>query len=254
MRSLARPVDLDSDFQLLAAHELRTPLTAVLVQLELLSDRLGGEDADIAEAALSSTRRVSRLVEQLLAVSRLDAGRSPASAPVDLAGVALDVADELECLAGGHRVVTLVEQATVLGVRDDLHRLVFNLVDNALSHTPEGTVVEVVVKAGRGVVTVVVQDNGPGIPEGLRGRVFERFVRGPSDGSEGSGLGLAIVSDVARAHGGTVVLEHPPQGSGARFVVRLPRARRPRPRTSLQVLRCGRETWQGEDRRALRHD
>jgi signal transduction histidine kinase len=105
----------------------------------------------------------------------------------------MDVADELECLTTGRQVLTRVDRAEVIGARDDLHRLVFNLVDNALSHTSVGTVVEVTAKAARGTVTVTVQDNGPGIPEGLRGHVFERFVRGPHDGSKGAGLGLAIV-------------------------------------------------------------
>jgi two-component system, OmpR family, sensor kinase len=239
MHPLARTLDPDSDFHLLAAHELRTPLAAVQLQLELLSDRLEGENADIAGAALFSTQRVARIVEQLLAVSRLDAGHERLPGPVDLADVVLDVADELECLTRGHRLITCVDEATVIGVRDDLHRLVLNLVDNALSHTPPGTVIEVIVRAGRGVATVVVQDNGPGIPEGLSGCVFERFVRGPADGSEGSGLGLSIVREVARAHGGKVALERPPHGSGTRFVVRLPltgRAHRRRRAPALQAV------------------
>jgi signal transduction histidine kinase len=226
MHSLARTAELEPDFHLLAAHDLKTPLAAVLLQLEILSDRLKGENADIARAALFSTRRVARVLEQLLAVSRLDAGPPRPGVPVDLAEVVLDVADELECLTTGRQVLTRVDRAMVIGARDDLHRLVFNLVDNALSHTPVGTVVEVTAKAARGTVTVTVQDNGPGIPEGLRGHVFERFVRGPHDGSKGAGLGLAIVRQVADAHGGTVVIEPPSCGTGARFVVRLPQAGR----------------------------
>jgi two-component system, OmpR family, sensor kinase len=239
MHQLARTVDGDCDFHLLA-HELRTPLAAILLQVEILSDRLDGEEAQLAGAALRSTQRMARLVEQLLAAARLDAGQTRQRGPVDLGEVVLDVTEELECLTGARRLVTRVDQATVIGVRDDLHRLVFNLVDNALSHTPEGTAVEIIAKAGRSMVTVTVQDDGPGIPEGLRGRMFERFVRGPDDGSQGSGLGLAIVRQVAAAHGGTVELEPPSHGSGTRFVVRLPRARRPQRRTresrSLKVL------------------
>jgi signal transduction histidine kinase len=226
------------DFQSVAAHDLRSPLAAVVIQLEVLADTLKGEEAQLAAGALHSARRMGRLVEQLLAVARLDAGQVRDRVPVDVGEVVMDVVDELECMTRKHRLCVTVDRAVVRGIRDDLHRLVFNLVENALSHTPAGTKIEVSVGAARGVVTVTVQDSGPGIPPELEGRVFERFVRG-DDGSHGSGLGLAIVRQLAEAHGGTVTLARPSDGRGTGFVVTLPRlqavhqARTARPRLQL---------------------
>ena len=108
------------------------------------------------------------------------------------------------------------------GVADDLHRLMANLIENALIHTAPGTPVTVSVRGTDGAAVLVVEDRGPGIPEAMRQRIFERFARGGGDrAGGGSGLGLAIVRAVAEAHGGRVeVLDAP--GGGARFVVTLP--------------------------------
>jgi signal transduction histidine kinase len=97
-----------------------------------------------------------------------------------------------------------------------------NLISNALRHTPEGTTVRASVSERNGEVELRVEDDGPGIPDELVPRIFERFVGG-GDRAGSTGLGLAIVRAVAEAHGGGVTLEHPP-GGGARFVVTLPRA------------------------------
>ena len=98
--------------------------------------KLEGEDLELALGALRSTRRIERLVEQLLAVSRLDAAGTREGVRVDLADVVLDVAEELECIARGHRVSIGVDAAPVCGVRDELHRLILNMIDNAVTHTP----------------------------------------------------------------------------------------------------------------------
>jgi signal transduction histidine kinase len=109
-------------------------------------------------------------------------------------------------------------------VRDELHRLVLNLLENAVRHTPPGTRVEASTAARDAEAVLIVQDSGPGIPEELRHRVFERFVRGGRDSGKGSGLGLAIVRSVAESHRGTVELETPENGIGTRFVIRIPLA------------------------------
>ncbi len=111
------------------------------------------------------------------------------------------------------------------GVEDDLHRLVGNLVENALIHTPSGTPVTVSVRSENGSAVLEVADRGPGVPPAIRERVFERFARGPGDTAPtgGSGLGLAIVRAVADAHGGSVRLGAA-DGGGARFTVTLPAA------------------------------
>jgi signal transduction histidine kinase len=206
-----------------ASHELRTPLTSVLANLELLAEELSGEQRDTAESALRSTRRMRRLVADLLLLARADAGREVPHGPVDLSAVVIEAAGELEPVAGDHAVeIDAKPGAMIEGARDELHRLVLNLLDNAVKHTDPGTRVRATVrKDGRDVV-LVVEDEGPGVPDELAGRVFERFVRGASDRGGSSGLGLAIVRAVADSHGGTVRLERGDTGRGARFVVRLP--------------------------------
>jgi two-component system, OmpR family, sensor kinase len=94
--------------------------------------------------------------------------------------------------------------------------------ENALRHTDPGTAVEATVERSNGVAVLAVEDDGPGIPPELREKVFERFFRGAGDRSGSSGLGLSIVRAVAGSHAGTVSLEEPLDGRGARFVVRFP--------------------------------
>jgi signal transduction histidine kinase len=206
-----------------ASHELRTPLTSVLANLELLSEELAGEQADTAHAALRSTRRMRRLVGDLLLLARADAKRTQPQRPTDLGAVLVEAAGELEPVADGHELLVDAEPATVSGTRDDLHRLTLNLLENAIRHTPPGTHIRASTAAVDGAAVLTVQDDGPGIPPELEQRVFERFVRGVRDGGRGSGLGLAIVRAVVEAHGGSVSLERPEAG-GTRFVIRLPAA------------------------------
>ncbi|TMM04871.1 MAG: HAMP domain-containing histidine kinase [Actinobacteria bacterium] len=205
-----------------ASHELRTPLTSVLANLELLSEELAGEQADTAHAALRSTRRMRRLVGDLLLLARADAERTQPRRPTDLAAVLVEAAGELEPVAEGHELTVEAEPAVVSGARDDLHRLTLNLLENAIRHTPPGTRIRASTAALDGMAVLTVEDDGPGIPPELERRVFERFVRGARDGRRGSGLGLAIVRAVVESHGGDVQLERPEVGSGTRIVIRLP--------------------------------
>ena len=208
-----------------ASHELRTPLTAILANLELLDEQLRGEQAETAEAALRSAQRMRRLVGDLLLLARADAGRRSVHRPTDLGEVLAEAAAELEPVAEGHNLQIQSDgPAIVDGARDELHRLAVNLMENALTHTPPGTHVRAGAQPADGEVVLSVQDDGPGIPEELRPRIFERFVRGRGEQAGSSGLGLSIVRAVAEAHGGSVALEHP-DGGGARFVVRLPVSR-----------------------------
>jgi two-component system OmpR family sensor kinase len=206
-----------------ASHELRTPLTSILANLELLEAELSGEDAEMVQSALRSSRRMRGLVSDLLLLARADARRERVQEPVDVAGVVRAAAGEAAPLAAGHDLSVDVDEGLVVeGWRDDLHRMVLNLIENALRHTPLGTRVRLSAHAAEpGQIRIVVEDEGPGLPEAIRDRAFERFVRGGGDGARGSGLGLAIVSAVAEGHGGTVAYEDAP-GGGARFVVTLP--------------------------------
>ena len=215
-------LDRQREFVADASHELRTPLTSVLANLELLTEELSGEQAETAEAALRSTRRMRRLVGDLLLLARADARRVQPRRPTDLGEVLGEAAAELGPMADRHEVSIHAQPAVVDGVRDELHRLVLNLLENAVRHTPPGTSVRAWTEARDAEAVLVVQDAGPGIPEDLRGRVFDRFVRGGRDGGRGSGLGLAIVRAVVHSHGGTVTLGRSETGRGARFEIRIP--------------------------------
>ena len=128
-----------------ASHELRTPLTSVLANLELLEMELEGEPREAAASALRSSRRMRRLVADLLLLARADAGRVAPHVPVDLSEVVTEAAGELEPVAGEHHIsVSATPGAEIEGARDELHRLTLNLLENALRHTDPG-------HGGRGV-------------------------------------------------------------------------------------------------------
>jgi two-component system, OmpR family, sensor kinase len=213
-----------------ASHELRTPLTSVLANLELLQASLDGpgedEDRTMVDSALRSSRRMSRLVADLLLLARADAGRVSKRRPCDLAEIAGNAAAEILPLLG-ERELEIENDAPlpVDGNPDELHRLVLNLLDNAARHTPPGSRIELRLRAEGDEAVVEVADDGPGIPAAIHAQIFDRFVRGegPADTAvgPGSGLGLAIVHAVAASHGGTVEVGESERG-GALFIVRLP--------------------------------
>jgi two-component system, OmpR family, sensor kinase len=217
---LARQQEFVAD----ASHELRTPLTSVLANLELLADALDDEQGEAARSALRSANRMRRLLADLLLLARADAQRPAALAPTDLREVVTDAAAELGPIADDHEVSVDAAAVVVAGARDDLHRLVLNLLENAIRHTPPGTRVSATVDVVDGEARLVVADDGPGVPPDMRERLFERFARGSGDRGGSFGLGLSIVKAVAESHGGSVELD-PGDGHGARFVVRLPAAR-----------------------------
>ncbi|NUP78676.1 MAG: HAMP domain-containing protein [Nonomuraea sp.] len=202
-----------------AAHELRSPLASIRLQLEVALGHPEGQDwTETAEGVLEDAMRLSRLAEDLLALARLDerGGVPGRSEPVNLDEVVRQVAERY-----GEARLTVCDPVVVRGDALDLSRVLTNLMDNAVRHT--SSKVEVALTAD-GVLTVT--DDGPGIPEQDRERVFNRFTRldsGRSRDEGGAGLGLAIVRETVRAHGGTVVLED--AAPGLRAVVRLPVSR-----------------------------
>jgi two-component system, OmpR family, sensor kinase len=228
-----------------ASHELRTPLTSVLANLELLQASLDpgaqAEDREIVDSALRSSRRMGRLISDLLLLARADAGRRAAHRRVDLAEIAGDAAAEVAPLMGDRRLVVDNDRPLwVEGNRDELHRMVLNLLDNAIRHTPPGSCVELTLHEEGEEAVVEVADDGPGIPETMRSEVFDRFVHGngPADTARGTGtgLGLAIVSSVAASHDGSVKAAASRTG-GALFVACIPRAGAQRnPRKPLEAL------------------
>ena len=214
-----------------ASHELRTPLAAIRGYAELARRHPGPVPGDIAHALArveSESARMSVLVDELLLLAQLDAGRPLAKEPVDLTRLAIDATSDARAASQDHRWVLELPDEPV-GVEGDEHRLhqvLANLMNNAAKHTPEGTTVTVTLTTSEDppTVRVSVTDSGPGIPEELQPTLFERFVRGDSARSNAgtsTGLGLAIVHAVTTAHGGSVsVTSHPGQTS---FVIALPR-------------------------------
>jgi two-component system, OmpR family, sensor kinase len=207
-----------------ASHELRTPLTSVLANLELLAESLDGDEGEAARSALRSSRRMRRLVADLLLLARTDVGRVVQREPCDLARIVVEAAGELGPVSGEHEIVIDAHPAVVNAARDELHRLTINLIENALRHTPPATRIHVMTASADGQATLVVEDDGPGVPSELTPTLFERFVRGAGDRGGSFGLGLAIVKAVAETHGGSVTLQTPQSGKGARFEVKLPEA------------------------------
>ena len=222
-------LDRQRQFVADASHELRTPLTSILANLELLASELEGEDAEIAGSALRSSRRMRRLVADLLLLARADAGRKARREPVNAGAVVREAAGEAAPLADGHGLTVDVQPDASLVVEapgDEIHRLVLNLIQNALVHTPPGTAVDVHARREGDDVIIEVSDEGPGIPEEIRAQIFDRFVRGDGDrarSGSGSGLGLAIVRAVTESLGGSVSLDSGEAG-GTRFTVRIPAA------------------------------
>ena len=232
LHQLQRAVERLRTFTADASHELRAPLTTLLMRLELAVARPGGTDwPDTARESLRDAEHLKSIVEDLLLLARLDSGPSPGReriAVADLmrpADLTRHVSPELS--AGRQLVVEdTALGAEVYGSRAALSRLLANLITNAARHARSTVRVRSAREPGR--VTIEVTDDGPGIPEADRRRVFDRFTRlteartpGQEDG--GTGLGLAIAHDIALAHGGSIVAEPPaPGGQGARLVVRLP--------------------------------
>jgi len=214
-----------------ASHELRTPLTTIRGWADLyfqggLNDAAGLETAmtRIAEEA----GQVSRLVEELLLLARLDHQRPLDVAAVDLAAIAGEVVGDARVIDPA-RPITLrlpapTEPMLAAGDADRIRQVVRNLVGNALQHTPPGTAVSVEVGPDPGAqrIRLSVADRGQGIPEKDLPYVFERFYRSARDHGSGAGLGLAIVRAIVEAQGGTVQVRSSP-GQGATFEVSLPR-------------------------------
>ncbi len=150
-----------------ASHELRTPLTSVLASLELLAEELDGEQAETAQAALRSARRMRRLVGDLLLLARADASRVQPHRPTELDEVVMEAAAEIGPVDDEHELQVDASPVLVSGARDELHRMVLNLIENAVKHTPPGTHIRVSTAAESGEAVLVVEDDGPGVPPEL---------------------------------------------------------------------------------------
>ncbi|GGO72381.1 DUF4153 domain-containing protein [Nocardioides deserti] len=213
------------------SHELRTPLTGMRALLENLADGVGPADPAALQVALGQAERTSRLVEDLLDLARVDAGRAPlVPEPVRLAALLADAVAEAEVLGRPVTYDVRVSPPDLVVAADParLHQLVANLLDNASRHSPAGSTVRVEAGQEGERYVVEVHDAGPGIAPADRERVFEPFgtlAAGDATGG-GTGLGLAIARWVSDLHGGTIGFVEPEGGpdgpGGARVRVVLP--------------------------------
>jgi two-component system OmpR family sensor kinase len=239
-----------------ASHELRTPLSAIRGYAELALRHPGDSPEEVTHAlgrVLSESTRMSVLVDELLLLARLDAGRPLASEPVDMTRLVIDATSDARVARPGHRWVLELPDDPVLVSGDEhrLHQVLANVLSNAGKHTPDGATVTVRVgdtlpDAGaaaaaaqtvrRGTLpppprlVVSVTDNGPGIPPDLLPDLFERFTRADTSRSRttsaaSTGLGLAIVDAVVAAHGGAVQVTSGPGLTS--FAIALPRLAEP---------------------------
>ena len=213
-----------------AAHELRTPLTSLRGYAELYRQGALSDDASVTNAMgriESEGARMARLVDDLLLLARMDQDRGLERSPVDLGALVSDAVEDFRVVSPDRPVTLTVEPGTTAaGDRLRLRQVVDNLLVNARTHTPAGTVVRVMVAHEGGEAVLTVADSGPGIAAEDQERIFERFWRADPARTRsrgGTGLGLAIVASLVEAHGGSIAIRSE-VGAGAAFTVRLPLA------------------------------
>jgi signal transduction histidine kinase len=220
--------EMKNTFLEAVSHDLRTPLTSILgsaLTLEQSADTLSGDDVrDLVHRVASNARKLERLLADLLDLDRLQRGIiAPQRRPTDVGALVHQVVTETDLLSG--RTVEIDAPSFVISVdAAKVERIVENLVANAGRHTPEDSSLWVRVEPGNDGVTIVVEDEGPGVPPDLREAVFEPFRQGPateSIHSPGVGVGLSLVARFAELHGGRAWVEERP-GGGASFRVFLP--------------------------------
>jgi two-component system OmpR family sensor kinase len=210
-----------------ASHELRTPVAAVRAYAELFDRGARDRPEDLARAMGGIQReavRIGLLVDDLLLLARLDAGRPLLQEEVDLGEIARDAVDAARVLEPDRPFeLETVGRVPVTGDAQRLRQVVDNLLANVRSHTPPGTPARVGAYLEDGHAVLSVEDQGPGLDAASAARVFERFYRVDASRARsggGSGLGLAIVQAIVEAHGGEVAVTGG-EGAGARFSVTL---------------------------------
>jgi len=234
LRDITKLKELDqlkSEFVLTASHELRTPLTTVNMAVELLRENAGArltpKEQELVEAAHEDLQRLRALVNDLLDLSRIEAGKVAlefAQVPVStlFAGATSVLQPQIDEKSLELSMVVPDELPEVRADANKVTWVLTNLVANAVRYTERGGHVRLTAERVGLQVHVSVSDDGAGIPHEMQARIFDKFVQvGPDQGAQGSGLGLAICKEVVRAHGGTIWVESTP-GEGATFTFTLP--------------------------------
>ena len=211
---------LKAEFVSIASHELKTPLSVIRGYVSLLLDGIYGDIAEQQRPILGSVRdqtdRLARLIQQLLDISRFEAGGGRLEMkPIDLQFFLADLATSFEALAIQNQIDFALEAAPdlpprLVGDSDRLNEVLGNLLSNAFKFTPRGGRIWLRVGKGDGRIVVEVADTGVGIPSDQLPRIFEKFFQVENEAqprSVGSGLGLAIASEIVEAHGGTISAE-----------------------------------------------
>lgn len=223
-------VGLKARFVSLVSHEFRTPLGIIMSAVELLKnyrDRLPAEkQLELLEDILGSTRRMSSLMEQVLLLGRVDAGKIAVQpVPVDLPDLLARIADEQRSATGARCPILVTTEGDLDAARADvslLRHVVSNLVSNAVKYSPDGAEVRISLRREAGLARFEIVDRGIGIPEADQARLFEAFHRAGNVGEiPGSGLGLLIVKRCVELHAGRIELRSR-VGEGTTFVVVLP--------------------------------
>jgi two-component system sensor histidine kinase KdpD len=209
------------------SHDLRTPLATIGGAAESLLENPHKPSIELLQTIVDESRRLGRLVDNLLDMARLDSGSITVNRQwhvlEEIVGIALGaVARDLR----HHQVsVSIPADFPLLNIDGFLFEQVLgNLLENAARYTPTGSEIEISAQAHERSVEIRIADNGPGLPSGSEQKVFDKFFRGSTvapDGRRGVGLGLAICEAIVDAHGGEIRAANRPQG-GAEFVIRLP--------------------------------
>jgi signal transduction histidine kinase len=224
------------EFTLHASHELKTPLTAMRASLEsaLEEETFTPPQREILAAQLEEIQRLTKIVNGLMFLAKADAGQTTLrSETLSFDELVRDVVSDLEMLARVQQIKVESEIGTAIHVRGDRHRLrqlLLNLVDNALKYNHPCGRVTTSLSQIHGEAVLHIANTGPGIPQEIAPRVFDRFFRGDAaHGSdvEGCGLGLSIVEWIAKAHGGSVAIQSPP-GEMTTVTLKLPLVKSPR--------------------------
>jgi two-component system heavy metal sensor histidine kinase CusS len=201
-----------SQFSADLAHELRTPIANMLgeAQVALTRDRTAADYRETVESTVAECERLSRIVNNLLFVARVDAAREPiALKQFDARAEVEKIAEFYQTVADDHHVtITCSGNGQIYADRDLFERAVGNLLDNALRFTPENGSIEIALRQSEANFEVAISDNGCGIAAQHLPRVFDRFYRAESSrGSDGAGLGLALVKSIVDLHGGSAIIE-----------------------------------------------